>query len=119
MARPKKPATDLRSDTLGVRLTVSERQELDRAAAALGLTAAEFVRRRSLGYRLPAEVARQRHTTLLATALLRLGVNLNQIAHRLNAGGRETGTLLPLLARIRAELDKLDDPGADGRRPVV
>lgn len=119
MARPKKPATDLRSDTLGVRLTVAERAEIDRAAAAYGMTTADFMRRRALGYRLPAAVAAQRQTAVLATALLRLGVNLNQIAHRLNAGGREPGYLPALLARITAELDKLDGPGADEGRTVV
>lgn len=119
MARPKKAEAERRIDTLGVRLTVSERAEIDRTAAAYGLTTAEFMRRRSLGHRLPAAVAAQRQRAVLATALLRLGVNINQIAHRLNAGGREPGYLSALIARINAELDRLDDPAPDGGRTVV
>ena len=75
-----------RSDTLGVRLTVIERARLDELAALHGLTATEFMRRRSLGYRLPSPLAEQRGQAVMATALLRIGVNLNQLTRHVNAG---------------------------------
>src|SRR5947209_1967370 len=65
---------------------------------------AEFARRRSLSYRLPAaSVAEQRHTARLAVALLRIGVNLNQLTHRANAGREPPPDYLRALAdRINA-----------------
>lgn len=120
MARPRKPPVERRSDTLGVRLTPAERAELDATAALHGLCAAEFMRRRSLGYRLPAPFAEQRQQALMATALLRIGVNLNQLTRHVNAGGIPPPELLPqLLSRINALLDGVYDPRADRGRPVV
>jgi len=117
MARPKKTPDELRSDTLGVRLTVIERARLDELAALHGLTTTEFMRRRSLGYRLPSPLAEQRGQAVMATALLRIGVNLNQLTHHVNAGALPPADLLPgLLARINLLLDKIYDPGADGGR---
>src|SRR5258708_29968265 len=47
MARPKKAPEERRGDQLGVRLTTAERAEVEQHAAALGISAAEFARRRS------------------------------------------------------------------------
>jgi hypothetical protein len=65
-----------------------------------GLDLSEFIRRRTLGVPLPPHVAEQRTRATLATALLRLGVNLNQITRHMNAG-RECVTAWP---RARAGL---------------
>jgi mobilization protein NikA len=120
MARPKKTPDDLRTDTLGIRLTAIERARLDEFAALHGLTATEFMRRRSLGYRLPAPIAEQRQLAALATALLRIGVNLNQLTHHVNAGSLPPADLLPgLLSRINALLDTVYDPRADGAGPQL
>ena len=118
MARPKKAEAERREAQQKVRLTFAEQADLERFAAHHGVTVAEYMRRRALGYRLPADAEGRRQTAVLATSLMRLGVNLNQIAHRLNAGGREPGYLPALIARIESELDRLYDPEADGTRPV-
>lgn len=119
MARPKKAPEERRDGQLKLRLTARERAALDTAAAAYGLTAAEYMRRRSLGERLPATSAATRQTAVLATALLRIGVNLNQIAHRMNAGRAAPDYLPALIARIDAELDRLYGPGSDEGRAVL
>lgn len=119
MARPKKAPEERRDDLLGVRLTTAERVRIEHAAAALGMTMAEFMRRRSLGYRLPANLAAQQDTARAATALIRLGVNLNQIARHMNAGRGAPPHLAALLDRIHGELDRLYGPGDNGNGPVL
>ena len=120
MARPRKAPDDRRTDTLGVRLTAAERADLDQTAAGYGLTAAEFMRRRALGYRLPATQAAVRSQAVLATALMRIGVNLNQLARHANAGRPPSPSVIQeLAARINAALDRLYDPEPDGQRPEL
>jgi hypothetical protein len=116
MARPKKAPEEKREDRLYPRLTTAERAEIERNAAILGVSPSEFVRRRSLGYRLPASLAVQRHVAALAVALLRLGVNLNQIARHMNAGRGAPPGLSALIARIDALLDDIYGPGDNGGR---
>jgi hypothetical protein len=53
MARPRKAPEEKRDDQLNPRLTTAERAEIERNAAALGIAPTEFMRRRTLGYRLP------------------------------------------------------------------
>jgi hypothetical protein len=83
-------------------LTEAERAELETRVRATGLTMSEFVRRRALGVPLPASAGDQRTRALLATALLRLGVNLNQIAHHMNAGRSEAFFLPELITDTNA-----------------
>jgi Bacterial mobilisation protein (MobC) len=58
-------------------------------------------------------LAVQRH---VAAALLRLGVNLNQIARHMNAGRGAPPDLSALIARINALLDGIYGPGDNGGR---
>lgn len=118
MARPKKADEERRGGQLNLRVSASEQAELERFAAHYGLTVAEYTRRRALGHRLPPDVGGRRQTAAVATALMRIGVNVNQIAHRLNAGGRAPAYLEALIARIDAELDRLYDRGSDEKWPV-
>ena len=74
------------------------------------------MRCRSVGYRLPAALAVQRHVAALAVALLRLGVNLNQIARHMNAGRGVPPALFALIDRIDAILDEIYGPGDNGGR---
>ena len=116
MARPRKAPEEKREDRLYPRLTTAERVEIERNAAILGVSPSEFMRRRSLSYRLPASLALQRHVAALAVALLRLGVNLNQIARHINAGRGAPPDLSALIARIDALLDDIYGPGDSGGR---
>lgn len=112
MVRPKKTSEERRDDVVGVRLTAQERAELDRFAGYYGLSVSEFMRRRALGYRLPAGEIERRQRAAVMTALMRLGVNLNQIAHHMNAGRgapANLSALSALIARIDTEMDRLYD----------
>ena len=115
MPRPVLAPEDKRRHPVGVRLNVEEQLRVDSAASAYGLPRAAYLRRRGLGHRLPSAVALAHSEALLATALLRLGVNLNQIAHHLNAGrAAPFAKLDDLIDRINDCLDQLYDPGPDG-----
>ncbi len=120
VARPTKEFNERRGEQLNVRVTPDERAQLDRTASGLGLSTAEFLRRRGLGYRLPPVATERQANALAATALVRLGNNLNQIAHHLNAGRPAPLRAVDELAqRIGAELDRLYGSGDHGRRPVL
>lgn len=119
MARPKKAPVERRDDLIGVRLTTAERAELERTAAALGLTVAEFLRRRALGYRLPPPDAQTQAMASLAAALMPIGVNLNQLTRTANAGRLLPNSIEELAARITALLDGFYGSGADERRPQL
>ena len=119
MARPKKDPAERRDDLLPVRLTTAERAELERSARAHGLTVADFMRRRALGYRLPPLDAKHRAMASLAAALMPIGVNLNQIARATNAGRHLPGIVEELTGRITALLDGFYGSGADDRRPQL
>jgi Bacterial mobilisation protein (MobC) len=49
-------------------------------------------------------------------ALLRIGVNLNQIAHHMNAGRGAPPGLSALIERVDALLDDIYGPGDNGGR---
>ena len=123
MARPTKPPGDRRDDRINPRFTTAERALIERNAVAFGISPSDFTRRRVLDYRLPPAFARERQTAALATALIRIGVNLNQIARHLNAGGERSAalerSLQALLERITAEMDRLYGPGSNGRGPQL
>lgn len=88
-------------------LTTRERAELEQRASTFGMSVSEYVRRQTLGRPLPAGVAEDRTRAALATALLRLGVNLNQITRHMNAGRSEPFHLPELLNDIRGHVDRL------------
>ena len=116
MGRPTKAPEERRVNGPNPRFTVAEKVEIEQNAAALGVSLSDFIRRRSLGYRLPATLAAQRHHAALAVALLRIGVNLNQIAHHMNAGRDAPPELLALIARVGAMLEGIHGPGDNGGR---
>lgn len=119
MARPKKAPTERRGDLLALRLTAEERASLEHSAGALGLTVAEFMRRRALGYRLPPLDAQARAMASLAAALMPMGVNLNQLARMANAGRYLPHSVEDLAARITTLLDGFYGPSTDDRRPQL
>jgi hypothetical protein len=116
MGRPRKAPEERRGNGPNPRFTTAEKVEIAQHAAILGVSPSDFIRRRSLSYRLPVALAVQRHVAACAVALLRLGVNLNQIARRMNAGRGAPPELLALIARIDALLDQIYGPGDNGGR---
>lgn len=106
IGRPKLAPDERRTERLaGIRLTPAERVFVEQSAAAAGLDLAEFCRRAILGQRIAAR--RQRADDALLLALNRVGVNLNQIAHRVNAGRGLPYDMPEVLAELRSILDKL------------
>lgn len=107
MGAPLKSPEAKRDVRTAVMMTAIERAQLEERAGACGLTLSEFMRRQSLGRAMPAAAIDNRTRSLLATALLRLGVNLNQITRRMNAGRLDSFELPNLIADIRAHLERL------------
>lgn len=121
MARPTKSFDARRDDQLHVRLTADERAQLEQTADALGLTVAEFIRRRGLDYRLPPVVHRERANAVAAMALIGLGNNLNQLARHANAGRGlpVRGMLEDTLSRINTAIETLHGPRDQQSGPVL
>lgn len=118
MARPKKPTQELRDETVRMRVNSVERAQIEHSASMLSLTLSDFLRNRALGYRLPSSTKLDRKQMDSAVvALMRLGVNLNQLTKHANAGrGMPTDELADLIARINQAMDELDDSNcAQGR----
>ena len=86
MARPRKDKLEARSAHLPpVRLTEAELVTLIELALASGLTLSEFTRQRLLSVKITPRPGLA--DAQLLSELNRCGVNLNQIARSLNAGG--------------------------------
>lgn len=107
MGRPKLSPEERRDCQTTVLYTIQERAELERRAHALGLTLSEYIRRRTLGVPLPPQSADRQTRDKLATSLLRIGVNLNQITKHMNAGRHAPPELASLAATIQTHLDML------------
>lgn len=119
MARPRKAALERRDEQLKLRLTAAEQATIERSAAALGLTVAEFTRRRALGYRLPPPRADFQAMASLAAALIPIGNNLNQLTRAANAGRDLPHSVEELTTRITAMLDEFYGSGSDDGRPQL
>lgn len=104
MGRPKLTPDQLRDSRLSVMLTAAERAEIEQRASALGMNVSQFIRQRALGIPLPPAAADRQTRDKLATALLRIGVNLNQIAKHMNAGRHAPPDLPAVVATIDTHL---------------
>ena len=112
MARPKKPAQDKRDRMLAVYVTDMEGIQIEQAASMRGMGLSEFVRRRALGTRMPAGIVDRQAQAEATTALLRLGVNLNQIAKHVNAGrAAPVAELSDIIARVNSAMEQLEKAG--------
>jgi len=107
MGRPKLSPQDKRDSRVQTMFTMQERAELEARAEAVGLTLSEFVRRRTLGVPLPPQSADRQTRDKLATSLLRIGVNLNQITKHMNAGRHAPPELPAIVATINTHLQIL------------
>lgn len=111
MARPKLPDHERRGSNATIRLNPVERAQIEHAASLQGMTMTEFFRARALGHRMRSTQQIDRDQMDKATtALLRLGVNLNQIAKNMNAGrNAPVLELADLIERINQTMDALDE----------
>ena len=83
--RPKVDPAALRVTTIGVRVSSDEYAALRQKAAQMGMTPAQWLREAALSRRLPSPPVPPENRERYAE-LARLAANLNQIAHRANAG---------------------------------
>lgn len=91
-------AADKRGHTVSVRLNDAELDRLDSQRSAVQMQRGEYLRAAAL-HRLPPTIPEVNREAWIALA--RTAANLNQIAHRLNAGDALS------LAEVRATLDAL------------
>ncbi len=117
MARPTKPDHERKTRRINFVVTDIEGAQFEQAAKAHGLGLSEFFRRLASNARLPSAAVDRQAQAEATTALLRLGVNLNQIAKHVNAGRAvPDGKLADLITRIHSAMDTLDESGDRGTR---
>ncbi len=110
MARPKKNKEDAYSEYVPTRFTKAERAKLEHAANTHGVTISDFIRRCSLGHRLPPVKTDQEAWAKMTSALIRLGVNLNQLTKVANIKEKVLPNMLyDLIVRINEAMDQLDE----------
>ena len=106
MARPPLRPEERRDDRLpNLRVTSAERTLIEERASTAGLTLVEYCRRAIFKSR----VAPVRTSTdqALLVELNRVGVNLNQIARRVNAGRDLPADFPDMLAEVREAVRKV------------
>lgn len=111
MARPPLRPEERRDDRLpNLRVTAAERSLVEERAAAAGLTLVEYCRRAIFKSR----IAPKRGTVdqALLVELNRIGVNLNQIAHRVNADKGLPSDFPHVLAELREAVQKVVADGS-------
>jgi hypothetical protein len=98
-----------RCSRIAVRLTINEHIALRERARTAGLTMAEFLRRRC--FDVPVVPPKATADARMLTELNRIGVNLNQLTKRVNAGdGRDLDGRLDAAAReVRAAVKAVAD----------
>jgi hypothetical protein len=90
-------------------VTPGERAQLERQALAAGLSAAEFIRRAVLGRQIAPRRPRLEHAALVE--LVRVGNNLNQMAHATHCGHPPAVSVLKAaLVELHTVLNQLSQP---------
>lgn len=86
MARPKKQDQEKRTETARFRTTLAEREYIRDQARLAGVSEADYLRARALGYRVAPAPKSAAVDPALVSELTRIGVNVNQLAKHANAG---------------------------------
>ena len=91
MARPRKHADELRSETARFRTTIAERETIRSNAARVGLLETDFMRKRVLSLPLPSsrgssDPAKIAALNNYAVALGKIGNNVNQLSAATHQG---------------------------------
>jgi hypothetical protein len=124
MARPRKTDSERRIAQLNLHLTADEEKKILECAASSGMFPPEWVRQKIFSGRFPL-VKRSPIETAVYQELRKIGVNLNQGTHKLNAG-EFPRNYLSLQMELLSMLDKLykvlladrdprSDPNHDGK----
>ena len=116
MARPAKKDTDRLTTVFSTRLTAGEAAAADARRAAAGLTRGEYTRAAVLNGRVSVRRTAKADPAIVAQ-LLRIGVNLNQIARTANATGGVPDNLDRLCRTVEAAVMKAIAPEAEDDGP--
>ena len=103
--RPRSLAADLRTATIGVRVSAAEYELLRAKAGVMAMTPAQWLREAALTRRLPAPPVAAINREQYAE-LGRLAANLNQLTRLANVGQRVT-VATELLGRLSSEVSRL------------
>ena len=85
MGRPRVNDSDKRQVQVNIRLTTDENNKVNEFASACGLSPANWIRAKVFTGKLPA-VKMSPIDASVYVELKRIGVNLNQVTHKINAG---------------------------------
>ena len=105
MARPRKAPDERRSEKIEGRVTPQEKLGFLEQCEAAGMTEAEFVRRRCLGYQVPP--ARPLVDQRLLRELNAIGNNVNQLTFAMHTDRAFMEAWGPIAEQLAAVLDKI------------
>ena len=103
--RPRSAAADVRTATIGVRVSAAEYATLRAKAETMAMAPAQWLREAALTRRLPSPPVSAINREQYAE-LARLSANLNQLTRLANEGERVT-VATALLVRLRSEVGRL------------
>lgn len=86
MARPRLQEHEKRTERYNLRFTLAEMDHIRDQAVAAGQDVSEYLRRRALGYKVPAAGSSRRIDPALISELNSVGVNINQLAKATHLG---------------------------------
>lgn len=105
MARPKVNDSERRLIQINIRLTTDENHRVQEFAAASGLSPANWIRTRIFTGKFPAPKLSPLDASIYRE-LKRIGVNLNQVTHKINAG-EFPKEYLPQILELNRLLNKI------------
>ena len=104
MGRPRKAQPERRSKRITLRLTEEEHSWLEGMAVNTRKTQADYARTAMIGCPIVVKQTRELPFEVIHE-LNRIGVNLNQMARKLNATGQRSSDVSAVLDRLNALLD--------------
>jgi hypothetical protein len=104
MARPEKKSDEKKGERAYIRWSAAELEAVDKRRQGTGLTRSEFCRRMAVDGRVTVKKA-PAVNVLAVRELNPIGVNVNQIARKINELDRVPLHLVPLIERV---LDRLE-----------
>jgi hypothetical protein len=115
MGRPKKELTSLKIIQVNIRMTVDDYIKVSDNAETIGLSVAEYIRRKTTEKSLPKKKISPLDRKLFVE-LSRVGNNLNQMAKVVNSGIRDPFSIHKQLEEVKALLQYLKSNIANNDR---
>ena len=106
MGRPKKELGLLKTIQVNVRMTAADHSKVSVNAETIGLSVAEYIRRKCTGKSLPNKKITPLDRKLFVE-LSRVGNNLNQLARVSNSGIRDEFSITKQLEEVKMLLQQL------------